>query len=58
MRVDTDVYVAGGAGGSRGVKRAWLEGKIAGLSAALNLGYGREEFESRRDNATELLDRF
>ena len=58
MRVDTDMYVAGGAGGSRGVNRAWLEGKIAGLSAALDLGYGGAEVESRRDVATDLLDRF
>ena len=56
LRVDTDVYVAGGAGGSRGVKRAWLEGKIAGLSAALDLGFGGAEVEARRDDATGLLD--
>jgi len=56
MRVDTDVYVAGGAGGSRGVNRAWLEGKVAGLSAALDLGYGREEVKTLRDDATDLLD--
>ena len=55
MRVDMGVYIAGG---SRGVNRAWLEGKIAGLSAALDLGYGDEEFESRRDDATAPLDRF
>jgi sarcosine oxidase subunit alpha len=55
MRVDTDMYVAGGAGGSQGVNRAWLEGKIAGLSAALDLGYGREEFEAIRDDAAELM---
>ena len=58
MRVDTDLFVAGGAGGSRGVNRAWLEGKIAGLSAALDLGYGREEVETMRDDATDLMDRF
>ena len=58
MRVDTDVYVAGGAGGSRGVNRGWLEGKIAGLSAALDLGYGGEEIETMRDDATDLMDRF
>ena len=56
MRVDTDVYVAGGAGGSRGVNRAWLEGKIAGLSAALDLGYGGEEVKTMRDDATGLMD--
>ncbi len=55
MRVATDMYVAGGAGGSQGVNRAWLEGKIAGLSAALDLGYGLEQFEAMRDDATELM---
>ncbi len=58
MRVETDVYVAGGARGSRGVNRPWLEGKIAGLSASLDLGYGREEIKSMRDSATDLLDSF
>jgi sarcosine oxidase subunit alpha len=56
MRVDTDVYVAGGAGGSRGVNRGWLEGKIAGLSAALDLGYGGKEIVTMRDDATDLMD--
>jgi hypothetical protein len=37
------------------VNRAWLEGKIAGLSAALDLGYGREESEAMRDDAAELM---
>ncbi len=54
----TEVFVSGGARGSRGVDRAWLEGKIAGLSAALDLGYGREDVESMRDDATALLNRF
>jgi hypothetical protein len=35
-----------------------LEGKIAGLSASLDLGYGREEIKSMRDSATDLLDSF
>ena len=38
------------------MKRAWLEGKIAGLSAALDLGFGGAEVEARRDDATGLLD--
>ncbi len=58
MRIDSEVFVSGGARGSRSVDRAWLEGKIAGLSAALDLGYGREEVESMRDDATALLNRF
>ena len=56
MRVKTDLYVAGGAKGSRGVTRPWLEGKIAGLSAALDLGYGRQEVKTQRDDAISLLD--
>ena len=40
------------------MNHAWLEGKIAGLSAALDLGYGKEEFEARRDDATAMMDRF
>jgi sarcosine oxidase subunit alpha len=58
MRADTDLFVAGGAGGSRGVNRCWLEGQIAGLTAALDLGYGGEEIETMRDHATGLMDRF
>ena len=57
MRVETDLYVAGGANGSRGVHRAWLEGKIAGLSAALDLGYGRQEVETERDDTIRRLNR-
>lgn len=55
MRVDTDMFVAGGANGSQGVNRAWLEGKIAGLSAALDLGHGNKEAETERDDAARLL---
>jgi sarcosine oxidase subunit alpha len=57
MRVDTDIFVAGGASGNQGVNRAWLEGKIAGLSAALDLGHGNKEAEVERDDAIELLAR-
>jgi sarcosine oxidase subunit alpha len=56
MRVDTDMYVAGGASGSQSLVRSWVEGKVAGLSAALNLGYGTEETESVRNEAEALLD--
>jgi hypothetical protein len=34
-----------------------LEGKIAGLSAALDLGHGNKEAEVERDDAIELLAR-
>ncbi len=57
MRVDTDIFVAGGASGNQGVNRAWLEGKIAGLSAALDLGHGNKEAEVERDDAIGLLAR-
>jgi sarcosine oxidase subunit alpha len=56
MSVDTDMYVAGGAGGSQSLIQSWIEGKVAGLSAALNLGYGTEETESVRNEAEALLD--
>ncbi len=55
MRVHADMFVAGGAGGGQGVKRAWLEGKVAGLSAALDLGYGNEKAEAERDDAINKL---
>jgi hypothetical protein len=55
MSVDTDMYVAGGASGSQSLVRSWIEGKVAGLSAALNLGYGTAETESVRNEAEMLL---
>jgi hypothetical protein len=54
MRVDADMYVAGEASGSQSVEQSWLEGKVAGLSAALDLGYGGWELENDR-NQTEAL---
>ena len=51
MRVDSDMFVAGGASGGQGVNRAWLEGKVAGLSAALDSGQGGKETERERDHA-------
>ena len=56
MRVETDMYVAGGASGSQSLKQSWIEGKVAGLSAALDLGYGGEKTESVRNEAEALLD--
>jgi hypothetical protein len=55
MGVDTDMYVAGGASGSQSLKQSWLEGKVAGLSAALDLGYGTKVTESVRNEAETLL---
>jgi hypothetical protein len=50
------MYVAGGASGSESLKQSWLEGKLAGLSAALDLGYGGEKTESVRNETQALLD--
>jgi len=55
MQVDTDMYVAGAAGGSNNLQRTLLEGKIAGLSAALDLGYGDQEKKADRDASAKLL---
>jgi sarcosine oxidase subunit alpha len=57
MRIDTDMYVAGEAGGSQSLKQSWIEGKVAGLSAALDLGYGNKEIESVRNEAEALWDK-
>ena len=56
MKVDTDMYVAGGACGSRSPKQSWLEGKLAGLSAALDLEYGNEETKRARNEAEAMLE--
>jgi sarcosine oxidase subunit alpha len=57
MRIDTDMYVAGEAGGSQSLKQSWIEGKVTGLSAALDLGYGNKEIESVRNEAEALWDK-
>lgn len=56
MKVDVDMYVAGGASGSESLKQSWLEGKLAGLSPALDLGYGGEKTKSVRNETKALLD--
>jgi sarcosine oxidase subunit alpha len=56
MKVDADIYVAGQAGGSHRVSQSWIEGKVAGLSAALDLGYGGTDIEGVRDEAEALLN--
>ena len=50
------MYVAGAASGSVDLQRALLEGKIAGLSAALDLGYGDPETKAARDECAKLLE--
>jgi hypothetical protein len=56
MRVGTDMYVAGEASGSPSLKQSWIEGKAAGLSAALDLGYGGEKTKSIRNETLTLLN--
>ncbi len=56
MRVEDDMYVAGGAAGSQSLKQSWLEGKVAGLSAALDLGNGNAQIESIRTETEALLN--
>jgi len=56
MKVDADMYVAGGASGSQSCRQSWLEGKVAGLSAALDLGYGSDETQSIRNDAEALWE--
>jgi sarcosine oxidase subunit alpha len=56
MRVDTDMHVAGEASGSQSLKQSWIEGKVSGLSAALELGYGSEKTVCVRNAAKTLLD--
>ena len=55
LKVDRGLYVAGEANGGQGFRRAWLEGKVAGLSAALDLGYGEKKMEAERESAGEIL---
>ena len=56
MKVEDDMYFAGGAAGSQSLMESWLEGKVAGLSAALDLGYGNSQAQSIRDETEALLD--
>jgi sarcosine oxidase subunit alpha len=56
MRVEDDMYVAGGAAGSQSLKQSWLEGKVAGLSAVMDLGFGSEDVKRVRAEAEALLD--
>jgi sarcosine oxidase subunit alpha len=56
MKVEADMYVAGGAGGSRSLTQSWLEGQVAGLSAALDLGFGDAETEKARNETEAMLE--
>ena len=55
MRVASDMFVVGGANNSHGVCRAWLEGKVAGLTAALDLGHGGTQEKAERNDSMKLL---
>jgi len=56
MRAASDMFIVGGANGDHGVHLGWLEGKIAGLTAALDLGHGGKREESERQDAMRLLN--
>jgi tRNA U34 5-carboxymethylaminomethyl modifying enzyme MnmG/GidA len=49
MEIEKGFYAAGEATGSFGLRRAYLQGKIAGLSAAISLNYGSEDLKKDRD---------
>ncbi|MEW5723933.1 MAG: 2Fe-2S iron-sulfur cluster-binding protein [Thermodesulfobacteriota bacterium] len=55
-RIEPGLYVAGEAGGSRGAARAYLEGRIAGLAAALELGFGGEAERTALETAAAALE--
>ena len=50
------VYVAGDVAGVEEASSAMVEGYLAGLSAALSLGYGGSDAAQRRDEALRQLD--
>jgi sarcosine oxidase subunit alpha len=56
MRGAPDMFIVGGANCDHGVQPGWLEGKIAGLTAALDMGYGGKQEETGRRDAMRLLD--
>ncbi len=55
LRAAPDVYVVGGAAGTFDLGRASMEGRVAGLSAALELGHGQEEQRAVLGAAMESL---
>jgi sarcosine oxidase, subunit alpha len=50
-----NIFVAGDAGGIEEASAAMVEGSIAGLAAAANLGYGLETYESKLAAARKEL---
>ncbi len=52
------IYVAGDVAGIEEATAAMMEGRIAGLDAAIKLGYGDEETVRLRDEIVEDLDEF
>ncbi len=54
----SNVYVAGDASCIEEASTAMMEGKIAGASAALKLGFKNEEVEKERKGAIKWLDEF
>lgn len=55
MRGAPDMFVVGSANGSHGLNRVWLEGKVAGLTAAMDLGHGGDQEERGCQDAMKLL---
>lgn len=55
MAVSDGLYVAGEASGSHGIKQAYLEGKLAGLTAANHLGFGNHATEAQIKNTENEL---
>jgi len=54
MRVASDMFIIGSANCSQGIDRTWLEGKIAGLTAAIDLGHGGKQVEAECNDAMKL----
>lgn len=51
-----NIFAAGDAGGIEEASAAMVEGSIAGLSAAYNLGYGRDSYCEKLESAYDELD--
>ncbi len=54
----SNVFVAGDASCIEEASTAMMEGKIAGASAVLNIGFKNDKVEKERKNAVEWLDMF
>jgi len=57
MEIEEGFYVSGEASGIQGSRCAYLQGKIAGLSAALSLDYGDQETKNERTHAKRTLEK-